>query len=136
MVEAGADTSSLPSPAAIVFDWHGTLVNTLDAMYLAIEDMLPRLEALGLFERMVPETEARKLVDREVALESRLVARRPSGFALLAAATAADKKAPRDNSAFKAVVLARSAGAGAKAVATERIETSPCFAPGTSITSC
>ena len=30
----------LPQPSGILFDWHGTLVNTLDAMYQAIEDML------------------------------------------------------------------------------------------------
>ena len=45
-------------PSAILFDWHGTLVNTLDAMYLAIEDMLPRLEELGLVDQLVPEEQA------------------------------------------------------------------------------
>ena len=49
---------ALPTPSAILFDWHGTLVNTLDAMYLAIEDMLPRLEELGLINQLVPETQA------------------------------------------------------------------------------
>lgn len=48
----------LKPPAAILFDWHGTLVNTLDAMYRAIEDMLPRLEELGLIDLLVRETEA------------------------------------------------------------------------------
>ena len=48
----------LPSPRAILFDWHGTLVNTLDAMYQAIEDMLPRLEELDLIDRLVPEAQA------------------------------------------------------------------------------
>jgi phosphoglycolate phosphatase len=48
----------LPQPSAILFDWHGTLVNTLDAMYLAIEDMLPRLEELGLVDQLVPEEQA------------------------------------------------------------------------------
>ena len=44
----------LTAPDAILFDWHGTLVNTLDAMYQAIEDMLPRLEELGLMDLMDP----------------------------------------------------------------------------------
>ncbi len=57
---------SLPGPRAILFDWHGTLVNTLDAMYLAIEEMLPRLEQLGLVDRLVPETEARSLDDEKL----------------------------------------------------------------------
>lgn len=55
-----------PPPAAILFDWHGTLVNTLDAMYLAIEDMLPRLEELGLFERLVEESAARSPDDEKL----------------------------------------------------------------------
>jgi len=48
----------IPWPRAILFDWHGTLVNTLDAMYQAIEDMLPRLEELDLVDALVPESEA------------------------------------------------------------------------------
>ncbi|TGD74858.1 HAD family hydrolase [Mangrovimicrobium sediminis] len=57
---------ALPWPHALVFDWHGTLVDTLDAMYLAIEDMLPQLEALGLMERMVPESAARSADDEKL----------------------------------------------------------------------
>ena len=48
----------MATPRAILFDWHGTLVNTLDAMYQAIEDMLPQLEELGLIDRLVPEAQA------------------------------------------------------------------------------
>lgn len=44
-------------PRLILFDWHGTLVDTLDAMYSAMEEMLPALEELGLVEQLVPETE-------------------------------------------------------------------------------
>jgi phosphoglycolate phosphatase len=53
-------------PEAILFDWHGTLVNTLDAMYKAIEHMLPRLEELGLIDLMVPETMARSRDDEKL----------------------------------------------------------------------
>jgi len=57
---------ALSAPAAILFDWHGTLVNTLDAMYLAIEDMLPRLEELGLIDQLVPEEQARTSSDEKL----------------------------------------------------------------------
>ncbi len=60
------DRSVIPLPDAILFDWHGTLVNTLDAMYKAIEDMLPRLEELGLVDQMVPETMARSRDDEKL----------------------------------------------------------------------
>ena len=56
----------LPSPSAIIFDWHGTLVNTLDAMYQAIEEMLPRLEELGLVDQLVPETSAASIEDEKL----------------------------------------------------------------------
>ena len=58
--------TSLPPPEAIIFDWHGTLVNTLDAMYRAIEDMLPQLEELGLVDHLVPETAARSEEDEKL----------------------------------------------------------------------
>ena len=38
-------------PRIILFDWHATLVDTLDAMYHAVDDVLPHLEELGLLER-------------------------------------------------------------------------------------
>ena len=60
------NTDPLTAPTAILFDWHGTLVNTLDAMYLAIEDMLPRLEELGLIDQLVPEEEARNSSDEKL----------------------------------------------------------------------
>ncbi|HLV78373.1 MAG TPA: HAD-IA family hydrolase [Marinobacter sp.] len=46
-------------PSIIIFDWHGTLVDTHDAMFSAMEDMLPRLEDLGLVEQLLPEEECR-----------------------------------------------------------------------------
>ena len=47
--------TQLAIPGVLLFDWHGTLVDTLDAMYAAMEDMLPQLEQLGLLERLLPE---------------------------------------------------------------------------------
>ncbi|MEH6473955.1 MAG: HAD-IA family hydrolase [Halopseudomonas sp.] len=45
--------AKLQSPDAILFDWHATLVDTLDAMYHAVDDMLPELHSVGLLDRMV-----------------------------------------------------------------------------------
>ena len=44
---------SISAPSVLIFDWHGTLVDTHDAMFSAMEDMLPQLEDLGLVERLV-----------------------------------------------------------------------------------
>ncbi|MCG8672960.1 MAG: HAD-IA family hydrolase [Pseudomonadales bacterium] len=45
----------LPAPQAILFDWHGTLVDTQDAMFATMEEMLPLLEDLNLIKRLLPE---------------------------------------------------------------------------------
>lgn len=45
----------LPTPEVVLFDWHGTLVDTHDAMFEAMEDMLPQLEELDLVEKLLPE---------------------------------------------------------------------------------
>ena len=44
---------SISAPSGLIFDWHGTLVDTHDAMFRAMEDMLPQLEDLGLVERLL-----------------------------------------------------------------------------------
>jgi phosphoglycolate phosphatase len=44
----------LAAPRAILFDWHGTLADTFEAMYHAVDDILPMLGELGLEERLVP----------------------------------------------------------------------------------
>jgi phosphoglycolate phosphatase len=55
----------LGNPRALFFDWHGTLADTFEAMYRAVEEMLPQLGALGLEARLrapggarLPEHEA------------------------------------------------------------------------------
>ena len=45
----------LQVPSTLIFDWHGTLVDTLDAMFEAMEEMLPQLEDLDLVKRLLPE---------------------------------------------------------------------------------
>jgi len=50
-------------PATLLFDWHATLVDTRDAMYHAVDDVLPKLVELGLIERLVPPDESRTVED-------------------------------------------------------------------------
>ncbi|WP_417502036.1 HAD family hydrolase [Marinobacter sp.] len=52
-------SESLAAPSVMIFDWHGTLVDTHDAMFSAMEDMLPQLEDLGLVDQLLPEEECR-----------------------------------------------------------------------------
>ncbi|OUS24044.1 HAD family hydrolase [Gammaproteobacteria bacterium 45_16_T64] len=49
----------LPTPKVVLFDWHGTLVDTLDAMFEAMEEMLPLLEDLDLVKHLLPEKQCR-----------------------------------------------------------------------------
>ena len=44
----------LAAPRTVFFDWHGTLADTFEAMYRAVDDMLPQLDALGLAGRLLP----------------------------------------------------------------------------------
>jgi phosphoglycolate phosphatase len=50
-------------PATILFDWHATLVDTRDAMYHAVDDVLPKLVEMGLVERLVPAEDSRTVED-------------------------------------------------------------------------
>lgn len=53
-------------PGTILFDWHATLVDTLDAMYHAVDDVLPKLVELGLIDRLVPADESRTIEDSKL----------------------------------------------------------------------
>ena len=53
-------------PKIILFDWHATLVDTHDAMYHAIEDVLPKLEELHLIDRMVSTENSKTLEDAKL----------------------------------------------------------------------
>lgn len=70
-----ASESSLPVPAALLFDWHGTLVDTHDAMFSAMEEMLPQLEDLGLVERLLPEAECNTADDARLVRYIRIFRR-------------------------------------------------------------
>lgn len=66
---------ALPAPAVMLFDWHGTLVDTHDAMFSAMEDMLPQLEELGLVERLLPESKCRTADDARLVRYIRIFRR-------------------------------------------------------------
>jgi phosphoglycolate phosphatase len=75
-------------PAVVLFDWHATLVDTLDAMYHAVDDMFPEFAELGLIERMLaPE-------DSKTPEDARLVAY-VREFAKLHPKVKADRKISR-----------------------------------------
>lgn len=57
----------LTPPKVILFDWHATLVDTLDAMYHAVDDIIPRFKDLGLLDRLT------KTGDSKTKLDSKLV---------------------------------------------------------------
>jgi len=54
------------SPAVVLFDWHATLADTLDAMYHAVDDVLPMLEQLGLDRRLVKTSDSKTLEDAKL----------------------------------------------------------------------
>lgn len=53
-------------PRVLLFDWHATLVDTLDAMYHAVDDVLPRLVDLGLIARLVPPEKSKTVEDAKL----------------------------------------------------------------------
>ncbi len=58
--------AKLAVPEVILFDWHATLVDTLDAMYHAVDDMLPELADLGLLKRLVKPEQSRSPEDAKL----------------------------------------------------------------------
>lgn len=69
------DEARLPQPRLILFDWHGTLVDTHDAMFSAMEEMLPQLEDLGLVDELLPESECRTPDDAKLVRYIRIFRR-------------------------------------------------------------
>lgn len=51
------------SPELVLIDWHATLVDTHDAMYHAVDDVLPRLAELGLRERLLAADQSKTVED-------------------------------------------------------------------------
>jgi phosphoglycolate phosphatase len=55
-------------PRVLLFDWHATLVDTHDAMYYAVNDVLPKLEELGLMDRIISIEESKTLDDAKLVM--------------------------------------------------------------------
>jgi phosphoglycolate phosphatase len=55
-------------PKVLLFDWHATLVDTHDAMYYAVNDVLPKLEELGLMDRVIAPEESRSIDDAKLVI--------------------------------------------------------------------
>ena len=55
-------------PRVLLFDWHATLVDTHDAMYHAVNDVLPKLEELGLVDRIIPAEDSKTIDDAKLVI--------------------------------------------------------------------
>ncbi len=53
-------------PNLILFDWHGTLVDTIDAMYSALDELFPLLAGHGLLERLIDTGRSRSVDDAKL----------------------------------------------------------------------
>lgn len=54
------------APKVMLFDWHATLVDTHDAMYHAVDDVLPKLRELNVIDRMVKTEDSKTLEDAKL----------------------------------------------------------------------
>jgi len=54
---------ALVAPRVVLFDWHATLVDTLDAMYHAVDDVLPQLPELGLMDALITHEQCKTSED-------------------------------------------------------------------------
>ena len=54
---------ALVAPRVVLFDWHATLVDTLDAMYHAVDDALARFPELGLIGALISHDQAKTTED-------------------------------------------------------------------------
>lgn len=53
-------------PRVILMDWHATLVDTHDAMYHAVDDVLPRLAELGLLQHLLAPERSKTFEDAKL----------------------------------------------------------------------
>jgi phosphoglycolate phosphatase len=53
-------------PKIVIFDWHGTLVDTSEAMYQAMDDMLRGIAQLGLIHRLIDSAKSKTADDRKL----------------------------------------------------------------------
>ena len=55
-------------PEAILIDWHATLVDTHDAMYHAVDDVLPHLQELDLWDRLLDPDDSKTIEDAKLLI--------------------------------------------------------------------
>ena len=55
-------------PEAILLDWHATLVDTHDAMYHAVDDVLPHLEELDLWDNLLDPDDSKTIEDAKLLI--------------------------------------------------------------------
>jgi len=55
-------------PEAILIDWHATLVDTHDAMYHAVDDVLPHLKELDLWDRLLDPEDSKTIEDAKLLI--------------------------------------------------------------------
>ena len=58
--------NTLTPPRVILFDWHATLVDTHDAMYHALDDVLLNFNKLGLHDRLVKPEQSKSAEDAKL----------------------------------------------------------------------
>ena len=54
------------APKVLLFDWHGTLVDTHDAVYSAIDEVLPKLAEMGLLDRVIKIEHSKTVEDAKL----------------------------------------------------------------------
>jgi phosphoglycolate phosphatase len=54
---------ALVAPRVVLFDWHATLVDTLDAMYHAVDEAIPRFPELGLMDELISHDDCKTVED-------------------------------------------------------------------------
>ncbi|MEQ3725743.1 HAD-IA family hydrolase [Alcanivorax sp.] len=55
-------------PDVILIDWHATLVDTHDAMYHAVDDILPQLQDLDLWDRLLDPDDSKTIEDAKLLI--------------------------------------------------------------------
>ncbi|EDY86195.1 haloacid dehalogenase-like hydrolase, putative [gamma proteobacterium HTCC5015] len=53
-------------PEVVLIDWHATLVDTHDAMYHAVDEVLPKLVELDLFDRLLHPEDSKTIEDAKL----------------------------------------------------------------------
>ena len=55
-------------PDVILIDWHATLVDTHDAMYHAVDDILPQLHEIDLWNRLLDPDDSKTIEDAKLLI--------------------------------------------------------------------